>query len=219
MKSILKVVVGSRLHNLHNEDSDYDYRGIFVEDLVNILSPFKKQRNTSWVEGVEDNTSYELLSFCKMACSGNMTVLEVLNSNMIIEKNWIGDALIANKDKFLSKERVYKAGLGYGLNQMKKCSIDNPNKNTPKAVIAYIRVLRQTAELLETGIFNPVYNYPDRDFIMNIKYDFNDYMIPAISEKIIEVRKNLEKSYENSTLREEPDIEWVEDFILDVYTS
>jgi predicted nucleotidyltransferase len=30
MKQILKVLVGSRAHDLYTEDSDYDYRGVFI---------------------------------------------------------------------------------------------------------------------------------------------------------------------------------------------
>lgn len=50
MKVITKVVVGPRLHGLDNPKSDWDYRGIFIGDLKEVLSPFKKQKTTSWVE-------------------------------------------------------------------------------------------------------------------------------------------------------------------------
>lgn len=42
MKTVTKVVVGSRLHGLANEKSDWDYRGIHMYDLKDTLSPFKK---------------------------------------------------------------------------------------------------------------------------------------------------------------------------------
>jgi len=217
MENILKVIVGSRLHRLHNEDSDYDYRGIFKDDLINILSPFKKQRTTSWIEGKDDDTSYELLHFVKMAASGNMTIYEILWSDLIVDSSDIGSVLRNNREKFLSKERVYNSSLGYASNQMKKSSIDNPDKNTPKAVVAYIRVLRQAIELLSAGNFNPSYDYHDKNFIMDIKYDFRDDMVPKISKLFIELRKDLENAYKNSILKEEADIEWIENFILDVY--
>lgn len=44
MKQIAKVLVGSRLHGLHTEDSDYDYRGIHIHDLKSVLSPFQNLR-------------------------------------------------------------------------------------------------------------------------------------------------------------------------------
>ncbi len=41
---ITKVVVGSRLHELHTETSDWDYRGVHISPLRNVLSPFRKQK-------------------------------------------------------------------------------------------------------------------------------------------------------------------------------
>jgi uncharacterized protein len=74
-KTILaKVVVGSRLHGTFNEQSDWDYRGIHISPLKDVLSPFKTQKNTTWIEGDEDNTSYELAEFCKLATKGNATI-------------------------------------------------------------------------------------------------------------------------------------------------
>jgi len=62
-KIITKVVVGSRLHGLANDRSDWDYRGIHITPLKDVLSPFKTLKNTSWIEGDIDNTSYELADF------------------------------------------------------------------------------------------------------------------------------------------------------------
>ena len=58
MRQIAKVLVGSRLHGLHTNTSDYDYRGVHMHDLREVLSPFKTLKNTTWIEGDEDNTSY-----------------------------------------------------------------------------------------------------------------------------------------------------------------
>lgn len=223
MKTILKVLVGSRLHGLNNEESDYDYRGIFTVPLVDILSPFRKQQNTSWFEDKEnhkeDQTIFELVNFSKMAASGNCTILEILWSNQVIEIADEAIKLIENRYKFISKERVYLAGIGYGQNQLKKCSIENPTKDTPKAIIAYIRTMRQTKELLDCGDFNPFYNYSDRDFLMDIKYDFNSKMIPYISKLIYDLRQDLEISYKNSRLPLMPDIRWIEEYLLEIYTK
>jgi len=116
---LLKTLVGSRLHELSNDDSDYDWRGIFKEPIINILSPFKKQRSNSWIEGKEDDTSYELIHFCKLAASCNPTVLEVLWSNQIKYKDseGIGDYLIDNRIKFLDTEKIYLSHLGYAENR------------------------------------------------------------------------------------------------------
>ena len=56
MRTLHKVVVGSRLHGLNNEDSDYDFRGFFMVDLIDVLSPFRKHQNTSWIEDKIDDS-------------------------------------------------------------------------------------------------------------------------------------------------------------------
>jgi len=41
MQVITEVLVGSRLHGTATDKSDYDYRGIHINSLKEILSPFK----------------------------------------------------------------------------------------------------------------------------------------------------------------------------------
>jgi predicted nucleotidyltransferase len=217
---ILKTLVGSRLHGLHNDNSDYDWRGIFKEPVINILSPFKKQRSNSWIEGKEDDTSYELIHFCKLAASCNPTVLEVLWSSQIKYKDLegIGDYLIDNRLKFLDTEKIYLSHLGYAENQIKKMDLYNPHDRTPKAIVAYIRVMRQGTSLLKTLDFNPVYEYDDRDFIMDIKYNFSPSMISEISNLMLNVRSELETA-KSKSMNTATDVPSIETFLKDVYVD
>lgn len=216
--NVLKVLVGSRLHGLSNESSDYDWRGIFKEPLIDVLSPFKKQKSISWIEGKEDDTSYELIHFCKLAANSNPTVLEVLWSHLIEEKNEIGSMLIENRTKFLDTEKLCLSHLGYAENQIKKMDMYNPNERTPKTIIAYVRVLRQGIELLKTMNFDPVYKYEDRDLLMEMKYNFSVDLIPHATELMIKARKEFNKAKE-SAISTSVDIQWIENFLLDVYTN
>jgi predicted nucleotidyltransferase len=80
MKQILKVLVGSRAHDLYTEDSDYDYRGVFIYPTREILALRPPKDQTSWLEGKTDDTSWELHKFLVMACQCNPSVLEVFKS-------------------------------------------------------------------------------------------------------------------------------------------
>lgn len=120
MKQIAKVLVGSRLHGLHTEQSDFDYRGIHIHELKDKISPFQTLKNTSWIEGDEDNTSYELADFCKMAVKGNATNLEVFFSNEVLETSAIHREMKENWLKFMDTEMFVKASLGYAKNQKTK---------------------------------------------------------------------------------------------------
>src|SRR5579875_946101 len=113
MKILTKVLVGSRLHGLNTASSDYDYRGIHVHDLQDVLSPFKTLKNTTWIEGDEDNTSYELADFCKQATHGNATILEVFFSDQVMETSPIADEMRANWQRFMDTHHFINASRGY----------------------------------------------------------------------------------------------------------
>src|ERR1700751_1085934 len=117
---ITKVVVGSRLHGLHNEKSDYDYRGVHITPLRDVLSPFKTLKNTSWIEGDIDDTSYELADFCKAATKGNATILEVFFSNQVESTTPIAEEMRANWKKFMDTDQFVMASRGYAANQLNK---------------------------------------------------------------------------------------------------
>lgn len=217
---VLKTLVGSRLHNLHNEEtSDYDWRGIFIEPLKTILSPFKKQRSNSWIEGSDDDTSYELLHYCKLAASCNPTALEVIWSNIVIEKDKYGiaDTLIKNRSKFLDTEKIYNSHVGYASNQVKKMDLLKPNDRTPKAIIAYIRTMRQGIELLETSTFNPVYEYEDRDFLLEMKYAFNESHVVEATKVMYKLRSDIEDT-KKGAVKMKTDVDWIEDMLVNVYS-
>lgn len=216
-KVIHKVIVGSRLHGLNNDTSDYDYRGIFVHSIKDILNPFKKIKNTSWIEGDEDNTSYELASFCMMLVQGNPSALEVLWSNMIEETTMWGRELCANRHRFLDSKRIFDAHRGYAHNQYKKMNLFTPDARTPKFAVAYIRSLLQGIELLKTGDFNPQVPQEWRDYLLKIKYNWDNELIPDLGKKFAQLEVDIADAFYQNENKFKPDLEWIVDFIYKVY--
>lgn len=216
MKILTKVVVGSRLHGLENANSDYDYRGIHINPLKEILSPFKNPKATSWIEGDEDNTSYELADFCKHAVHGNVTILEVFFSNQIIESSKVADELRANWHKFIDTDKFVMASRGYASNQYNKMQLFDPDKRTPKFAVAYLRVLWQCAEFLETGKFKCKIEEPLRSYLLEVKHDFKAEMIPSLTEQFQLMQQRISDAWVKAD-KTHPDIEWIEDFILRAY--
>lgn len=217
MKVIHKVVVGSRLHGLANENSDYDYRGIFVNSLRELSDPFSKRPITHWFEGDEDNTMYELGEFCKRASKGENNSVEILFSNNIVETSEIGKTLVANKEKFLNSSGIYNAFKGYAHNQLNKMNLFDPDDRTPKFAVAYIRVLLQGTQLLKTGTMNP--QVPDewKQYLLDVKHEFDVSMIPELSKKFQELQVELLQAYANNRNKYTPDIEWIKEFIYESY--
>lgn len=218
MKTILSVVVGSRLHGLAKENSDYDIRGIFIHPLKDILSPFKKEKNTSWIEGDEDNTAYELRDFCKLATVGNATILEVLWSNMVRENSEIGKRLQKNRGKFLDSKRIFEAHKGYAHNQYNKMNLFEPDNRTPKFAVAYLRVLQQAKQLLVTGDFSPEL-LEDKPFMLDVKFNFNQKHIPELSKRFAKLQVELADIYARHHDKFTPDFDWIENFILEAYET
>lgn len=224
MKVLTKVLVGSRLHGIANEQSDYDYRGIHIHDLKEVLSPFKTLKNTTWIEGDEDNTSYELADFCKNAVHGNATILEVFFSNEVIESTPIADKMRANWRKFIDTDRVVMASRGYASNQLNKMQLFDDvgvkdQRRTSKFAIAYIRVLWQCATFLETGEFPcQIYDEYIRQFCLQLKAGWSDAYIPDCTELFSKLQSRVTEAWKTAP-KMKPDIAWIEEFIYEAYTA
>lgn len=220
---ITKVLVGSRLHGLHSELSDYDYRGIHILDLKDVLSPFKTLKNTHWLEGDQDNTSYELADFCKQAIHGNATILEVFFSNEIIETSSTADVMRAEWQKFIDSDKFVMASRGYAANQLNKMQLFDDigikdQRRTAKFAIAYCRVLWQCAEFLKTGQFKCRIDEGDlKDFLLMLKSGWSDDYIPEATERFVKLQAEVTQAWKSAP-KMKPDIKWIEEFIYNAYT-
>ncbi len=224
MKVITKVLVGSRLHGLATEDSDYDYRGIHLHPLKEVLSPFKKVNNTSWLEGNEDNTSYELADFCKQAVNGNATILEVFFSDFILEDSFTAREMRSNWKKFIDTDRMVMAARGYASNQLNKMQLFDDigvkdQRRTSKFAVAYCRVLWQCSEFLKNGYFSCTIEDNDlRDFLMKLRSGWKDEYIPECTERFAHLQAEVTKNWKTANILK-PDKEWIEEFIYNAYTE
>lgn len=229
MKVLTKVLVGSRLHGLHTETSDYDYRGIHLHDLKEALSPFRTLKNTSWIEGDEDNTTYELADFCKLATKGNATILEVFFSDVVYESSPITDEMRENWKKFIDTKMFVAASRGYAHNQWNKfynfeSAGVKGQERTAKFAVAFLRVMWQCEQFLLTGEFKC--NLSESDLfplLKKIKPLTVDEIQPYLPEIVAAMSDmNMRVSVAESTSQYKdmkPDIEWIEDFIYRAYTE
>lgn len=225
MKVLASVVVGSRLHGTNREDSDWDYRGIHIHPIEDVLSPFKKLKNTSWIEGDEDNTSYELAEFCKLATQGNATILEVLFSDQVIHTSDIYDEMQQEWKKFMHAERFLSASRGYSQNQYRKMLdfSDFGIKNQPrtaKFIISFLRVMWQCEQFFLTGEFKCSLKESDLfEYITSIKGRAkSDIDIGLAFQKMNEMEKRVSEAYSDSKFKDmTPDYEYIEDLIYRAY--
>jgi predicted nucleotidyltransferase len=224
MQLLTKVLVGSRLHGLENEQSDYDYRGIHMHDLQDVLSPFKTLKKTTWIEGDEDNTSYELADFCRSAVHGNATILEVFFSDQVIATSPVADEMRANWRKFIDTDKVVMASRGYAGNQLNKMQLFDDigvkdQRRTSKFAISYCRVLWQCSEFLRTGEFPcRIADLDLRQFLLKLKAGWDDKYIPECTERFAALQADVTSEWKTAD-KIKPDIAWIEEFIYKSYTG
>lgn len=228
--TLAKVVVGSQLHRTATPSSDWDYRGIYVENPRIANSPFRQHKTTSWVEGDQDNTSYELREFCKLATKGNATILEVFFSDMIIDTSKYHKEMQENWRKFMDTHNFIAASRGYATNQYKKAlSYDDLGEKgqvrTAKFIISFIRVMWQCEQFLLTGHFNCSLETCDMyDFIKEIKGKAReDINVSLCFSKMESLHQRLYKAEEHcknampNLYGMKPDVKYIEDFIYRTY--
>lgn len=211
-KLILKVLVGSRAHGLANEDSDYDYRGVFVAKTTELLKLNSKVKSTHWIEGNNDDTTWELSHFLHLSIQSNPTILETYVSPVVEWGDW-GEELRGLFPYVWSPKRALDAFIGYGHNQRKKF-LDNKDSRPHKYAAAYLRVLYNLHELLTTGTFNvnltgtPIYETVKR-------FKEGNY---EIGEVISETKKweDLANEAFKDIEPKEPDIDLLNEFLLKV---
>ena len=228
---ITKVVVGSRLHGLNTETSDWDYRGIHMHPIVDHLSPYDKIKNTTWIEGDEDNTSYELSEFCKSATHGNATILEVFFSDKIITDSYIAEEMRENWAKFMDTRKFIDASRGYAHNQYNKFYNFEDiglkgQERTAKFAIAFLRVMWQCEQFLLTGKFECNLEksdlYPLMKKIKPMSVEEIQPMIPEVFGKMSEMNQRVSHAMskaDKSVLDMKPDLWWIKDFIYRSYMS
>lgn len=229
MKQIAKVLVGSRLHGLNTETSDYDYRGIHMHDLRDKLSPFQTLKNTTWIEGDEDNTSYELADFCKQAVHGNATILEVFFSDQIIESSSLHRELKENWKKFIDTKRFVAASRGYAHNQWNKFyNFEDAGilgqQRTAKFAVAFLRVMWQCEQFLLTGTFKCNLEesdlYPLLKKIKPMTLEQIRPFTPEIVAAMDDMSRRVSVAESVSPVMDwKPDIAWIEDFIYRAYNQ
>ena len=229
MITILKVIVGSQAHGLATPKSDFDYRGVFIVPTTEILKLGNVKQHTSWTEGKDDDTSWEIGHFLHLATHCNPTILETfLAPRVNVFKNdkpfddeqlmdnamslW-GDDLQALFPYIWNSKGVMDAFIGYGLNQRKKF-LENKDNRREKYAAAYLRTLYNAYELLSTGTFT--IRIADTEIGETVrKFKNGDFTVGEVMQVCYDWQKKVEEAYMLNTVHV-PDLEKVNEFLLKV---
>jgi uncharacterized protein len=216
MRSLLKVLVGSRAHGVADASSDWDYRSIFQHPtalLVGIQSP---PDNVAWVEGEPsqgpkiDATGWELGHFLKLAVRSNPTILEVFVAP-VKESSPLGEHLRALFPYVWDAKAVMDSFIGYGKNQRTKFLTDKETRPA-KYATAYLRVLYQAEVLLSTGQM-PINMAGTPIFDTLMRWRLGDFTRGEVIDTCYTMEESVKVAYESC--RHKPNIKVVENMLLE----
>ena len=217
MIEILKVIVGSQAHGLATPESDFDYRGVFVAPTAEILRIGGIVHETNWIEGKEDNTSWEIAHFLRMATKSNPTILETLISPLTepMAEGMVPWGMELRKlfPHVWNSTDVLNAFIGYSHNQRKKF-LDNKDNRAQKYAAAAARVLYNGWELLTTGNFNiRIADTPVGATVR--KFKEGNFSVGEVMEHIHQWEEKMREAYTQNP-NKETNLTAVNDFLLRV---
>lgn len=116
---IYRCIIGSRAYGLDDDQSDTDYRGIFLPPAELHWSLYGVPEQIECDETQEHY--WELQRFLVLALKANPNVLECLYTPLVEQTTPLADELLQMRSVFLSR-LVYQTYNGYVMSQFKKCS-------------------------------------------------------------------------------------------------
>ncbi len=146
---IVKMIFGSHLYGTDTEESDLDYKGIFMPSVEQIYlgkipKSYNESTKTTREEGAKNTKDdvetemYSLHYFIKLACEGQTVAIDMLHApdNMILESSEVWEELVKNRNKFYTKN--LKAFVSYARKQAAKYGIKGSRLNEAKMVMDYL---------------------------------------------------------------------------------
>jgi len=235
--TVLLGLVGSTVHGVTVDSTDdRDEMGICIEppEYVAGLRPFAQWVFRTQPEGARsgpgdiDRTVYSLRKWCRLALSGNPTVMLLLHvpedQCSILEQP--GRDLRANKEWFAAR-RAGRAYLGYMQRQRDRMTGERGQMrvNRPELIEEHgfdtkyaghvLRLGYQGIEFLETGSLTLPISEPERTRILEVRnghVPFDDVLAEAN-----DLQRRLEALLETSPLPEHPDHDAVNAFLANAY--
>lgn len=193
-KILFKTYSGSKLYGTNNENSDTDFKGIFLPDINDLIlgkAPKHYVFNTS--NKLEknnkndiDETYYSLQYFLELAAKGETNCIDLLfansNNNAVLETSLIWEELTNNYDKIITKNM--NAYLGYCKSQCQKYSIKGDKLNNYNSFLKMCELYYDEKD--KNGTPETLYNIISKAFNLN---NLNNY-IPKVGEERVKVNFN-----------------------------
>ena len=235
-------LVGSRAYGGATEESDYDFYGWVIPPaeyifphIAGYIDGFSNNKlafdqfelrgiNTQY--GRTDVTIYNIVKYFKLVADGNPNMLHSLfaPSSCIYKSDVIGNLVLTYKKICLS-QRVYHTFRGIAFSHFKKLKSKHcePDSKRARIIEKYgydtkdasycLRFMWELEELLLAGDLHVDRFGEEMIAIRNGKYSFDKicYLFKLVSDRTEKVKK----TYTNLPLRKEPDMNRIQDLLID----
>ncbi len=166
MNLIIKSIFGSHLYGTNTENSDTDYKGIYLPSkkdcyLNNVKNTIQTKTNNDGKNSKDDidEEIFSLQYFMKLAINGEMIVLDLLHTpdNLIIQSSDIWKELRNNRSKFYSKNMA--GYLGYIRKQTLQYGIKGERLLVIEELLKFLNTHNQENKLLSVWNDLPINQY------------------------------------------------------------
>lgn len=230
--------MGSTAHGLsRGSRSDRDELAICIEPPASVigLEPFEVYAERTQPEGMKsgpgdlDLTVYSLRRFVKLAARGNPTLITLLflPQSLLLERDHWGFELLINR-RMLFSRRAASAYLGYMKRERERLEgLRGGGKNgwhkelvrqhgyDVKNTAHMVRLGYQGLEFIRTGHVTLPVPEPQRSEILAVRA--GEVSQRDVLAKVEALEAEIKAAVDTSPLREEPDWERIEAFLVEAY--
>jgi predicted nucleotidyltransferase len=208
---IYRCVVGSRAYGLDSDDSDVDYRGIY-------LPPAERHWSLGGVPELIENPGteevyWELQKFLVLALKANPNVLECLYTPLVEHATPLARELLDLRGIFLSR-LVYQTYNGYVMSQFKKLEQDLRARGAIKwkHAMHLVRLLLSGITVLRDG-FVPLRVEGHRDRLLAVRR--GEVTWDEVNAWRLRLHQEFDAAYATTKLPERPDVDAANRFLIE----
>ena len=213
---------GSISYGTQREGSDIDIKG-FGFPPNDVMFGLRKWEQTEF-KNEFDGDVYNIRKYFRLAMGGNPNILEVLfvQKKHVLYCDWVGDLIIENRHRFLSK-RCYKSFGGYAESQLRKLQNKEYKESKRREdVLKYgystdngynlIRLLSMGIEILTEGDLTVL--RPERQYLLSIRNGEVPY------EKLLargeHLKQMMDEAYVRTDLPNRCDFEYLNGLLVKI---
>lgn len=202
---VMKVRIGSHAHGIARDDSDDDFRGVFISPADLHWSMHETPRRIEYLQEGVDEIYYEIGGFVRRLLTGDPMVLETLFSELVEEADDLGHYIRSQRQRFLTRPALM--GFPYFLREQMRDLNRRQRRGKavkPKALMHSVRLALSGLRALQTGEMT-LEAREHADELIAIRE--GQWHFERVNQRVYELLREFENSLDESSLPEEPAID------------